>query len=211
MGKTENITKCEALLQDNSVNQHLSKDTSPNILIELLKFCKTMRITIHLWNRIHPTKTTWLQFLSSKILWHSQIYNKNNMSILPMVSACGTTYNKFITIILQNYCGKMSSFVKHSTDFIQKINKSRKRNLSLVWCQCSLHQHTTTITLQVINSNYANVCKILTEIFSTFLEFTITNCIFCLNKKFHKQLQGAAIGLPVSPSFQICTWNTWNP
>ena len=30
MDKTEYITKCEALLQDNSVYQHLSKDTSPN-------------------------------------------------------------------------------------------------------------------------------------------------------------------------------------
>ena len=28
MDKTEYITKCEALLQDNSVYQHLSKDTS---------------------------------------------------------------------------------------------------------------------------------------------------------------------------------------
>ena len=42
----------------------------------------------------------------------------------PIVSACGTaTYNtaKFITKILQTYCGKTSSFVKDSTDFIQKI------------------------------------------------------------------------------------------
>ena len=31
MDKTEYITKCEALLQDNSVYQHLSKDTSPYI------------------------------------------------------------------------------------------------------------------------------------------------------------------------------------
>ena len=31
MDKTEYITKCEALLQDNSVYQHLSKDTSPTI------------------------------------------------------------------------------------------------------------------------------------------------------------------------------------
>ena len=31
------------------------------------------------------------------------------------------------------------------------------------------------------------------------LEFTITNYIFCFNKKFYKQLQGAAMGSPVSP------------
>ena len=31
------------------------------------------------------------------------------------------------------------------------------------------------------------------------LEFTLTNCISCFNKKFYKQLQGAAMGSPVSP------------
>ena len=46
MDKPEYITKCETLLQDNSVYQHLSKDTSPTIQKNSLKFCKTTRITI---------------------------------------------------------------------------------------------------------------------------------------------------------------------
>ena len=37
MDKMEYITKCEALLQDNSVYQDLSKDTSPTIHKELVK------------------------------------------------------------------------------------------------------------------------------------------------------------------------------
>ena len=40
--------------------------------------------------------------------------------------------------------------------------------------------------------------KIPTVNFIKFLEFTITNCIFCFNKKFYKQLQGVAMGSPVS-------------
>ena len=46
------------------------------------------------------------------------------MPMCPIVSACGTAaYNtaKFITKILQNYCGKASFFIKDSTDFIKKI------------------------------------------------------------------------------------------
>ena len=35
--------------------------------------------------------------------------------------------------------------------------------------------------------------------------------IFCFNTKFYKQLWGAAMGSPVSPSLQISTWNTLNP
>ena len=36
LDKTEYITKCEALLQDNSVYQHLSKDTSPMLCMAVL-------------------------------------------------------------------------------------------------------------------------------------------------------------------------------
>ena len=62
-----------------------------------------------------------------------------------------------------------------------------------------------SVALQVINSkismctNFTNVYKIPTEKFIKLLEFTITNCIFCFNTKFYKQLQGAAMGSPVSP------------
>ena len=35
--------------------------------------------------------------------------------------------------------------------------------------------------------------------FIKLLEFTLTNCIFCFNRNFYKQLQGAAMGSPVSP------------
>ena len=48
-------------------------------------------------------------------------------------------------------------------------------------------------------TTFTNVCKIPTEKFIKLLEFTITNCIFCFNKKFYKQLQGAAMGSTVSP------------
>ena len=37
MDKTEYITKCEAVLQDNSIYQHLSKDASPTMHKELIK------------------------------------------------------------------------------------------------------------------------------------------------------------------------------
>ena len=55
------------------------------------------------------------------------------------------------------------------------------------------------VALQVINSkisthiSFSNVCKIPKEKFKL-PEFTLTNCIFCFNKKFYKQLQGAAMG-----------------
>ena len=130
----------------------------------------------------------------------------------PIVSACGTaTYStaKFITKIIQHYCGRTSSFVKDSIDFIKKIKhlSINPKEETLVSLDVSglFTSIPVPVALQVINSksstwtNFSNVCKIPTEKFVKLLEFTITNCIFCFNKKFYKQLHGAAIGSPVSP------------
>ena len=129
----------------------------------------------------------------------------------PIVSACGTaTYNtaKFITKIPQNYCGK-TSFLKDSTEFIKKIKHLSKNpeeeTLVLFDVSALFTSIPVPVALQVINSkistctNFTNVCKIPTVKFINLLEFTLTNCIFCFNKKFYKQLQGAAMGSPVSP------------
>ena len=139
----------------------------------------------------------------------------------PIVSACGTvTYNtaKFITKILQNYCGKTSSFLKDSTDFTKKIKhlsiNPEEETLVSFDVSALLTSIPVPVALQVINSKIStctNVYKIPIEKFIKLLEFTLTNCIFYFNKKFYKQLQGAAMCSPVSPSLQISTWNTLNP
>ena len=131
------------------------------------------------------------------------------MPMHPIVSACGTaTYNtaKFITKILQNYCGKTSSFVKVSTDFIQKINhlsiNPEEETLVSFDVSALFTSIPVPVALQVINykistfTNFTNVCMIPTDKCIKFLEFTITNSIFCFSKK---QLQGLAMGSPVYP------------
>ena len=72
IAKTEYITKCEALLQDNSVYQHLSKNTSPTIHEELIKILQDYKYK----NFISETEYTLLRphgssSPSSKILWSS--------------------------------------------------------------------------------------------------------------------------------------------
>ena len=63
------------------------------------------------------------------------------------------------------------------------------------------------VALQVVSSkistctNFTNVCKIPIEKVIKLLEFSISYCVFCIYKKFYKQLQGAAMGSPVSPVF----------
>ena len=126
MDRTEYITKCEALLQDNSVYEHLSKDTSPTIHKELIKILQDYKnnnfISVTVYTQLRPGGSSSPAARSYGLLK----IHKNNMPTHPKVSACGTaTYNtaKFITKILQNYNGKMSSFVNSSIDFIQKIKQ----------------------------------------------------------------------------------------
>ena len=129
----------------------------------------------------------------------------------PIVSACSTeTYNtaKFITKILQNYCGKTSSSVKYSTNFIKKIKHlsiiPEEETLVSFDVSAPITSIPVPVGLQVINSkistctNFTTVCRIPTEKFIKLLEFNIANCIICFNKKFYKQLQDAAMGSPVS-------------
>ena len=135
------------------------------------------------------------------------------MPMYPLVSACGTpTYNtfKFITKILQNYCGKTLTFVKDSKDFIKKIKHlsiyPEEETLVSFDVSALFTSIPVPVALKVMNSkistctSFSNACKIFTEIFMKILESTLTNCIFYFNKKFYKQLQGAAMGSPVSPS-----------
>ena len=124
MDKTQYITKCEALLQDNSVYQYLSKDTSPTIHKELIKILQDYKnnnfITETQYTQVRPHGSD----SSAARFYGLPKIHKDNMPMHPILSACGTvTYNtaKFITEILQNYCGKTSSFVNDSTDFIKKI------------------------------------------------------------------------------------------
>ena len=212
MDKTEYITKYEVLLQDNSVYQHLSKDTSPTIHKELVKILQDYKNN----NFISQTEYTQLRphgFNSPAARFYClPKIHKNNMHLYPIVSACGTaTYNtaKFITTIFQNYCGKTSSFVKDCTDFIPKtkhlsVNPEEETLVSFD-VSALFTSIPIPVALQVINSknstctNFTNICKIPTEKFIKLLEFTLSNCIFCFNMKFYKQLQGAAMGSLVSP------------
>ena len=91
----------------------------------------------------------------------------------PIGLAHGTaTYSsaKFIIKFLQNYCGKTSSFVKDSTDFIQKnkhfsINPEEETLISFdvsalftsIPVPVVLHITNSKIS---ISTNFTNVCKV---------------------------------------------------
>ena len=90
MDKTEYIIKGEALLQDNSVYQHLYKNTSPTIHKELSKILQDYKNN----NFISETEYTQLRHYGSNSpvarFYGLPKIHKNNMPMCPIVSACGT-------------------------------------------------------------------------------------------------------------------------
>ena len=106
-----------------------------------------------------------------------------------LVAQQHTTLTKFISKILQNYCGKTSSFVNHSTDFIQKIKHHSINTEEDTLVSFDISAFFTSlpvpVVLQDINykistgTNFTNVCKIPTEKFTKLLEFIISTCILC--------------------------------
>ena len=104
---------------------------------------------------------------------------------------------------------RLHPLLKYRIDFIQKIKhlSINPEEETLVPFDVSglFTSIPLTVVLQVINSkisictSFTNICEIPTEKFTKPVEFTITNCIFCFNKKSYKDLQGATMGSPVSP------------
>ena len=155
------------------------------------------------------------------------------MPMCPIVSVCGTaTYNavKFITKILQNYCGKTSSFVKDSTDFIKKIKRlsinPEEETLVSFDVSALFTSIPVPVALQVIDfkistcTNFTNVCNISTVKFIKLLEFTLTNCIFshwstclpCQCKYLHGILWIFSHSLIFNINqvvVQLCWWCPW--
>ena len=89
MDKTEYITKCEALLQDNSVYQHLPTDTFPTIHKELIKILQDYKNnnfiseTDYTLPRPHGSSSP-----AARSYGLPKIH-KNNIPMYPTVSACG--------------------------------------------------------------------------------------------------------------------------
>ena len=123
-----------------------------------LKFCKTQRNKTF----ISETEYTLLRpngsnSLAVRFYGLPKIYKKKHAYEPIVLTSAIATYNTAITKILQNYCGKSSSFVKDRTYFIQKIQHlSINLEESLVSFDVStlITSISVPVTVQVLNSKF---------------------------------------------------------
>ena len=147
------------------------------------------------------------------------------MSLCLIVLVCGTaTYNttKFITKILQKYCGKISSFVKYSKNSIQNIGhlSINPEEESLVSFDVSalFTSIPVPVALQVINSK-TSTCTSFTQCLQDPYGKKSSDFWNLLLPAASSALVGNSINnykvepwIHLSPqALQISTWNTLNP
>ena len=202
------IKKAEDLLNQHTYRVMASDPTMrlKNKLITLLKSIKAKGgIKEELYKRLYPTGAG-----SPKFYGLPKIH-KVGMPLRTIVSSIGTvTYETFkeLARILKPLVGKSPHHVKNTQDFIQQI-----KGIHLNQSQCMMSYDVKALFTSVSTTPASNIIRKLLEQDHGLQQRTsmsIENIIcvqeFCLNStyfmfqgKYFEQLEGAAMGSPISP------------
>ena len=200
--------KAEDLLEQHTYRPMASDPTMrlKNKLITLLKSIKAKGgIQEELYKRLYPTGAG-----SPKFYGLPNIH-KVGMPLRPIVSSIETvTYetSKELARILKPLEGNPLHHVKNTQDFIQQI-----KGIHLNQSQCMMSYDVKALFTSVPTTPAANIIKKLleqdhelqhgtsmsVENIICLLEFCINSTYFMFHGKYFEQLEGAAMGSPISP------------
>ena len=200
--------KAEDLLNQNTYRALTSDPTMrlKNKMINLLKYIKSKGgITEELYKKLYPTRSG-----SPKFYGLPKIH-KPGMPLRPIVSSIGAvTYetSKEVARILKPLVGKSPHHVKNTQDFIDNI-----KGIHLGEDQCMMSYDVKALFTSVPTTKAIIIIKQLLEEdqelqqrtslsienITSLLEFCITSTYFSFQGKFYEQVEGAAMGSPLSP------------
>ena len=200
--------KTEELLNQNTYRAITSDPTMrlKNKLISMLKSIKTKGgMSEELYRRLYPTGAG-----SPKFYGLPKIH-KLGTPLRPIVSSIGTvTYqtSKEVARILKPLVGRSPHHVKNTKDFIDQI-----KGIHLGKDQCMMSYDVKALFTSVPTTKAITIIKQLLEqdqklqqrtslsienILSV-LEFCINSTYFSFQGKFYEQMEGTAMGSPLSP------------
>ena len=209
MDQEDYTNKAQALLQDTNTYKVLPKDPTPqlkNKLITLLKDIKqTGGLTTQKYKQLYPTNAVPPKFYGlSKI-------HKTGTPLRPIVSSRGSiTYGvaKELSHIIKPLVGQSPHHLKNTQHFIQQLQGKRlepgdiitsydvKALFTSVPVQPSIH--IVQQRLQQDSTLPQRTSMSITQI-TSLLEFCLTHTYFLFQGKYYEQVQGAAMGSPISP------------
>ena len=200
--------KAEELLSQNTYRALTSDPTMrlKNKMISILKSIKSEGgMTEEVYKRLYPTGAG-----SPKFYGLPKIH-KSGIPLRPIVSSIGTvTYqtSKEVARILKPLVGRSPHHVKNTQDFIDNI-----KGIHLGQDQCMMSYDVKALFTSVPTTKAIIIIKQLLEQdqdlqlrtslsienIISLLEFCITSTYFSFNGKFYEQVEGAAMGSPLSP------------
>ena len=202
------LKKAEDLLNQNTYRALTSDPTMrlKNKMINLLKTSKSKGgLSEDLYRRLYPTGAG-----SSKFYGLPKIH-KPGMPLRPIVSSIGgVTYHtsKEVARILKPLVGKSEHHVKNTQDFIESI-----KGIHLSEDQCMVSYDVKALFTSVPTKKACIIIRqrleedlelnqrtsLSIDDIISLLEFCITSTYFSFEGKFYEQVEGAAMGSPLSP------------
>ena len=138
--------------------------------------------------------------------------HKPDTPLRPIVSSCGSvTYGvaKELAKILKPLVGKSPHQITSTQDFVEQAKQiilEPGECLSFLWCVCLVHlspntscphYHQGSFWKRTPPSRKELLWKLVT--LSSYWEFCLKNTYFSFQDQFYEQVEGAAMGSPVSP------------
>ena len=209
MDQEDCTNKAQALLQDTNKYKVLPKDPTPqlkNKLITLLKDIKqTGGLTTQKYKQLYPTSAVPPKFYGLPKI------HKTGTPLRPIVSSRGSiTYGvaKELSHIIKPLVGQSPHHLKNTQHFIQQLQGKRlepgyiitsydvKALFTSVPVQPSIQ--IVQQRLQQDNTLPQKTSMSIAQI-TSLLEFCLTHTYFLFQGKYYEQVQGAAMGSPISP------------
>ena len=206
--KNDYIQKAEELLNTNTYKKLPEDPTNKqkNKLVNILKSIKSEGgLSEETYKKLYPTGA-----VASKFYGLPKIH-KPGIPLRPIVSSTGTaTYNtaKELARILKPLVGSSIHHVQNTRDFVEQIKEIRLKQ-----GQCIISYDVAALFTSLPIQPVINIIKERlardTELhkrtsmninhITTLLEFCLTSTSFVFQGQYYQQMEGAAMGSPLSP------------
>ena len=207
--KEEYNTKIDTLLTDKDTYKQLDKDPTSKYKSKLINIIKEWKdngsMSQKLYHRIYPTTDVVPRFYGLPKI------HKVNAPLRPIVSGIGSiTYNvaKFLAEVMGPLVGHNGHHIKNSGDLASKMEglevppgqKLVSYDVKALFTSIPTNKAVEVIKIRLLeDKNLSDRCELSVEQVTTLLELCLNTTYFLYGGKFYQQMQGAAMGSPVSP------------
>ena len=210
MGQEDDTNKAQILLQDTNSYKILKKDPTSHLknkLISLLKDIKqTGGLSTNKYKQLYPTSAVPPKFYGLPKI------HKVGTPLRPIVSSRGSiAYGvaKELAYIIKPLVGQSPHHLKNTQHFIQQLQGKKLEpgevitsfDVKALFTSVSVHPAIQIVKQRLQQDTILpqRTSMSIPQI-TSLLEFCLTNTYFLFWGKYYEQVQGAAMGSPISPS-----------